>query len=257
MNQTSLLQIGVNMEQNLVYDLPTRVFHWLFAGLFLTAFVIAKAVDDDSALFSYHMLAGLMLSFLVVFRILWGIIGTKHARFSGFTLNPFDLISYFKGILSGDKRRWAGHNPASSWAAVLMLVMALGLGLTGYLMTTSGNKETFEDLHEFLANGFIVIVVLHIAGIILHSIRHKEMIGLSMINGKKSDVSFGQTIPSSRSGVGILLIALVVVFANHLFKNYDSQTRNLQLFGSTLQLGENEKHGERERGWIEFEHDDD
>ena len=105
------------MRQHLVYDLPTRIFHWLFAGLFLTAFVIAKTIDDESAIYSWHMLAGLTLSFVVVLRILWGFFGTQHARFSGFALNPMDLLSYFKGILTGEKRRWAGHNPASSWAA--------------------------------------------------------------------------------------------------------------------------------------------
>lgn len=228
------------MRQQLVYDLPTRLFHWLFAGLFLTAFVITKIFDDDSPVYSYHMLAGLLLGFLVLLRILWGFVGTKHARFSGFALNPKDLIRYFTGILSGDKKRWAGHNPASSWAAVVMMLMALGLGVTGYLMTSGSNKEAFEDVHEILADGFLVVAVLHVAGVVLHTLRLHEMIGLSMIDGKKEAVPKEQTISSSRPVFGIIMIGLVVVFGLHLFKNYDSQTRNLQLFGTTLQLGENE-----------------
>jgi cytochrome b len=228
------------MRQHLVYDLPTRLFHWLFAGLFLTAFVIAKTIDDDSVWFNYHSLAGLTLGFLVLLRILWGFFGTKHARFSGFALKPIDLINYFKGILVGEKRRWAGHNPASSWAGIIMMLMALGLATTGYLMTSGPNKETFEGVHELLANGFIVVVVLHVAGIILHTIRHQEMIGLSMIDGRKADVAIDQTIPSSKSKFGILLVGLVVVFGLHLIKNYDSQTQSLKFFGTTLQLGENE-----------------
>jgi cytochrome b len=228
------------MKRHLVYDLPTRLFHWLFSGLFLTAFIITKTIDDDSPLFSYHMLAGIALGFVVLLRIIWGFLGTKHARFSGFALNPLDLVGYFKGILSGDKRRWAGHNPASSWAGIVMMVMALGLGITGYLMTSGPNKETFEDVHELLANGFIVVVILHVAGIALHTIRHQEMIGMSMLDGKKTDISIDQTITSSRTGFGILFLGLVVAFSLHLFKNYDSQTQSLQLFGTTLQLGENE-----------------
>ena len=228
------------MRQNLVYDLPTRIFHWLFAGLFLTGFVIAKTMDDDSPWFNYHSLAGLTLGFVVLLRLIWGIFGSKHARFSGFALKPTDLVSYFKGILTGEKKRWAGHNPASSWAGIVMMLMALGLAITGYLMTSGPNKETYEDVHELLANGFIILVVLHIAGIVLHTIRHKEMIGLSMIDGKKADVTSDQTIPSAQSGFGILLIGLVVVFGLNLYKNYDSSTKSLKFFGTTLQLSENE-----------------
>ncbi|MGZ3746668.1 MAG: cytochrome b/b6 domain-containing protein [Pseudobdellovibrionaceae bacterium] len=228
------------MKSQLIYDLPTRIFHWLFAGIFLTAFSIANTIDSDSPIFSYHMLAGLILSFLVLLRIFWGIVGTKHARFSGFALKPGDLISYFKGILSGDKKRWAGHNPASSWAALMMMGMALGLGGTGYLMASGPNKEIFEDIHELLANSFIVVVILHVAGIVLHTLRYREMIVLSMVSGKKSGVSSEEGIESSKSGVGTLFIGLLVVFSTYLFKNYDNQARTLQFFGTTLQLGENE-----------------
>ncbi|MEQ1724085.1 MAG: cytochrome b/b6 domain-containing protein [Pseudobdellovibrio sp.] len=228
------------MRQQLVYDLPTRIFHWMFAGLFLIGFVIAKTMDDDSIWFSYHSMAGLTLGFVVLLRIVWGIIGSKHARFFNFALKPQDLVSYFKGMLAGDKKRWAGHNPASSWAAISMMLMALGLAVTGYLMTSGPDKETFEDIHELLANGFIIVTVLHVAGIVLHTLRHKEMIGLSMVDGKKAEVEACETIASSRSAIGVLLIGLVVSFGIYLFKNFDSQTGSLQFFGTTLQIGENE-----------------
>lgn len=231
------------MRQQLVYDWPTRIFHWLFAGLFLIAFMIAKMIDDDSIWFSYHSLAGLTLGFVVLFRILWGFVGTRHARFVKFALNPKDLLSYFKGILSGDKRRWAGHNPASSWAAIAMMFMAIGLSVTGYLMTSGPNKETFEDVHELLANGFIVVTVLHVAGIVLHTLRHNEMIGLSMIDEKKTEVTVDETITNSKPAIGILFVGLAIFFGIYLFKNFDSPSRSLQFFGSTLQIGENEESG--------------
>jgi cytochrome b len=98
------------MRNQLIYDIPTRFFHWLFAGLFVVAFLIAKTVDDESSVFSYHMLAGLVLSFTVILRLAWGFVGTKHARFTSLALHPKDLVAYFTGILSGDKRKWAGHN---------------------------------------------------------------------------------------------------------------------------------------------------
>lgn len=229
------------MRNKLVYDLPTRLFHWIFAGLFIFAFAIAKNIDDELSTFSYHMLAGLVLGFTVVLRFIWGFVGTKYARFSSFALAPKDLFTYFKGIRSGDKRKWAGHNPASSWASLIMMALALGMGITGYLMTT-GNKETFEDLHELLANGFLVIVLLHIAGVILHAFRHRDGIALTMIDGAKGHLPQVESISSPRRGVAILFIGLITTFSIYLVNQFNSQQRTLNLFGNTLQLGESEGH---------------
>lgn len=80
------------MRNQLIYDLPMRIFHWLFAGLFIAAFLIAKNVDDESPVFSYHMLVGLLLGFTVLMRILWGFVGTKHSKFTSFALHPKDLV---------------------------------------------------------------------------------------------------------------------------------------------------------------------
>lgn len=245
------------MKRQLVYDAPTRIFHWLFAGLFLTAFIIANTIDDDSSWFNYHSLAGLTLGLLVLLRLIWGVFGTQHARFADFVLNPRELMGYFKEILSGGKKRWAGHNPASSWASIIMMLLALGLAVTGYLMASGSGRESFEDIHELFANAFIVVVVLHVAGVIFHSIRHKEMIGRAMVDGKKTGVPANQTISSSGSIFGILLIAVVVAFGLNLFKNYDDQSQSLQLFGTTLQLGEHEHHESDGHGRERDDHDDD
>lgn len=235
------------MRNRLVYDLPLRLFHWLFAALFIVAFLVAKTVDDESLVFSYHMLAGLLLGFLVCLRIIWGFVGTQHSRFSGFALHPRDLLAYFKGILSGDKRKWAGHNPASSWAAIVMFALALGLGVTGYLMA-SGQKEAFEDVHELLANGFLVVVLMHIAGVVLHVLRHQDGIAMSMIDGAKGGVPSGETIANSRPVVAVVFLGLIAAFALHLAKNFNSQDRTLNFFGTVLQLGENEENEGAEHG---------
>ena len=235
------------MNKRLVYDLPMRVFHGIFAARFIVAFLIAKTVDDESAAFSYQMLAGFLLVFTVSLRIIWGFVGSKYSRFSSFALQPKDLVSYFSGMLSGEKRKWAGHNPASSWASLAMFGCAIGLGVTGYLMA-SGQKETFEDLHELFANGFLVVVLMHVAGIILHSLRHRDGIALSMLHGEKGEVGEGDGIVSRRVGVAVLFIGLVISFALYLTRHFDAQKQTLNLFGNTLQLGENEgnESGEKE-----------
>lgn len=240
------------MKRLLVYDLPTRLFHWIFAGLFLTAFIIGKTIDDESVTFSYHMMAGMTLSFVIVLRIVWGLIGTRYARFSGFALNPKDLISYFSGILKNEKKFWPGHNPASSWAGLVMMLLGLSLGVTGYLMVSQGNKS-LEEIHELLAHAFIAVVIMHVLGIALHTFRHKDLIGMSMLDGKKNFVDSSQTIASTKPLIGVAFVVLVLAFGLNLLRNFNPQDRTLNLFGTTLQLGENEGGEGAEKGQVPSE----
>jgi cytochrome b len=189
------------------------------------------------------MLLGLVLALVVCLRIVWGFVGSRYARFSSFTLKPRALFQYFGELITGKAARTLGHNPASSWAAIIMMALSLGLALTGYLMT-AGNKETFEDAHELLANTFLIVAITHVAGVILHSLRHKDRIGLSMVNGKKHVVEGQPGIDRSYRGVALLFLAIVGAFVFHLGRNYDASTQTLHLFGKTLQLGESEGQGD-------------
>ena len=103
---------------------------------------------------------------------------------------------------------------------------------------STGHKETFEDVHELMANTFIIVVILHIAGVILHSLRHRDAIALSMIDGKKELEQNREAITSTHCFAGVLLIALVVSAGLYLFKNFNTQQRTLNVFGQTMQLGE-------------------
>ncbi len=241
------------MHKKLIYDLPTRIFHWGFAGLFVAAFFIAKTMDDENPTFSYHMLAGLMLAGLVILRLIWGVIGTRYARFSSFALNPIDLIEYGKGIFTGNKKRWPGLNPASSYATIIMLGSSLVLAITGYLMAT-GSKEAFEDIHELFANVFLVTVLLHVAGVLFHSFRHQDGIALAMVHGKKDEDEPHSEPVGQKPIIALLLIVLMATFGGYLVKNYNTSTRELNFFGKTLSLGEKEDENEGERGENGSEH---
>ena len=224
------------MDRQLVYDIPTRMFHWFFAGFFVLAYLLGKTVDDESPRFSYHMLAGLLLTFVVLLRLIWGFAGTRYSRFASFALHPRDLVTYFTTLFSGEKRKWAGHNPASSWATILMFGLALGLGGTGYLMA-SGHKEAFEDIHELLANGFLVVVLLHIAGVVLHAMRHQDPILTTMIHGEKTGISVPLPVKPRRLA-GVVFLILVALFGIYLRNGFDSDRGTLTLLGTTLQAGE-------------------
>ena len=228
------------MRPTRVYDLPTRLFHWLFAGLFVTAFAISNLVDDDSVRFSLHMLAGLGMVFLVVLRLVWSFVGTRHARLADLVLDPRQLLTYFKGMFSRGSKRWIGHNPASSWAAVAMVGLALGLGTSGYLMATGGENHTLKEVHELMANAFLVVVLLHLAGIALHVIRHRDHLQASMVSGRKPAISSDQPAVAAARMPALAFLVLVGLFAAYILQHYDAQARTLDLFGSTLQLGENE-----------------
>ena len=231
------------MQQIRVYDIPTRIFHWAFVFFFIFAFMIGKTVDDESLTFSYHMMAGIMLSLLVILRLIWGFVGSQHARFLSYPLHPRKLFEYFQDILKGGTRRFVGHNSASAWASLMMMFLALGLGVTGYLMV-NGYKESLEDLHEVLSTVFVLVAISHIVGIVLHTLRHKDPIGLSMIHGmKQSDQVSEKDIPSSHPWVGVFLLVILGYFAFSISKGFDPQTRVLSIFGQQLQLGENENKG--------------
>ena len=241
MNQND--QTNKTGNQTLVYDVPTRAFHWIFAALFVIAFIIGKTVDDESIVFTYHMLLGLTLGFTILMRLFWGVVGSKHAKWSSFSLNPKELIDYLKGVISSKAnsvKKYYGHNPASSWAAVIMIVCGLGLTITGLLMV-SGQKEAFEDIHELFSTIFVIVAIAHVAGVIVHTVKHKEMIGLSMISGKKDGHSESEGITNSHAVLGFVFVILVAAFGGNLVKNFNTSTGQLNLFGKILQLTENEE----------------
>lgn len=232
------------MRPLLVYDWPTRIFHWLFAGFFVAAFAISNLIDDDSAGFPLHMLAGLAMCGVILLRLVWSLVGTRHARLSDLVLNPAHLMAYLKGMFSGTTQRWIGHNPASSWAAATMVCLGLGLGVTGYLMATGPESDLLEEVHELMANAFLVVVLLHIGGLVAHALRHHDRLAVSMVTGRKQALSPEQPAARSRPFAGLVFVVLTAISAAYLLEHYDAQARTLDLFGRTLQLGGGERSQE-------------
>ena len=133
------------MQRILVWDIPTRLFHWLLAGAFSVAFGIAVLVDDDAPAFAIHMLLGLVVALMVVLRVVWGLVGSRYARFGSFALSPKALFEYLRGALGGGGKKYVGHNPATSVIGIAMLVLTVGLAVTGVMM--SSGSEVVEELH--------------------------------------------------------------------------------------------------------------
>lgn len=245
------------MKKILSYDIPTRLFHWVFAALFIIIYTIAETIDDDSVTYSYHMLLGIVMALVVILRIIWGFVGSKYAKFNSFELHPKKMIEYITDIVSGKTKLFPGHNPASSWAAVLMMIFALGLAFTGIQMSQGNSKDFYEDIHEFLANAFLFTVIAHVLGIIFHTLRHKDLIALSMINGEKN-VSFEQEpIKNQHPIVATVFVILVLAFGFKVFSSFDPGTRKLNLMGYSLTLGESEDENESSENSDKGEKNDD
>jgi cytochrome b len=241
-----------NLKSVLIWDLPTRVFHWLLAAGFSIAASLAFVAGEDSPLFPYHAMAGLTIVLMVVLRLFWGVVGSRHARFSSFAFAPRAVFEYMHGLLRGRDVRHAGHNPASAWAIFVMLGLVLVLAATGLLLG-QGN-EGLKDVHEFSAYAMLAVVVLHILGVVLHTVRHRENLTASMIHGRK-DADAGDEIGTSHRGAALSFCILSAAWASGLLANYDAatQTTRLPLIGVSMQIGEVEDEGHRDQG----QHDED
>lgn len=164
-----------------VWDRFVRVFHWSLVACVLMNFFV---VDDGKTL---HQWIGYMASALVVSRIVWGFIGSKHARFADFFPTPARVRQHLRSMLSGQQDFHAGHNPVGALMILALIILVLSLGTTGYLQTLDAfwGEEWLQELHEGLAATLIGFAGLHaLAAIVMSRIERTNLIG-AMITGVK------------------------------------------------------------------------
>ncbi|HET7201940.1 MAG TPA: cytochrome b/b6 domain-containing protein [Steroidobacteraceae bacterium] len=190
-----------------VWDLPVRVFHWALAASFAGAYLLAESERWRHM----HVMLGYTVLGLIAFRLVWGVVGTRYARFGSFAFSPLAAIRHLRDELAGRGRRYLGHNPAGSWAVYALLLLGVGTGITGYLTFNEVGGEAFEEVHEVLASAWLALVVLHVLGVIFSSVMQRESLVRAMWTGYKPGVAEG---PESRAyrGLGVALTAAVVGF---------------------------------------------
>ncbi len=149
------------MSRILVWDAPTRVGHWLMAGSFAVAFV----TGDSEAWRNVHVVAGYVFLATIVFRLAWGLIGTRYARFGSFVQPPAAVTGYAKSLLTGRPQHWVGHNPAGGYAILAMLILGLLAAATGILHYAGIAGDLFEEVHEAMANLALAVVAVHLVGV--------------------------------------------------------------------------------------------
>ena len=203
--------------ENRVWDPLVRIFHW---GLVL-AFAVAYLSGDEES--SLHIYSGYVVLGLITFRVLWGLIGTRYARFSNFVYSPKTVIQYLKGLLAKKPKRYMGHNPAGGWMVLAMLLCLAIVSVSGLKVYAieeglgplageapaltvisaayaddddddhrknedghgEDEEEFWEEIHEVSSNFMLLLIFLHIAGVIVSSRLHDENLVKAMLTGKK------------------------------------------------------------------------
>lgn len=182
------------MKRILIWDLPTRLFHWLLVASFVGAWLTCTS---DRWL-SIHIFFGYLMLGLIMFRLVWGFVGGHYARFASFVVRPMAGWDYLRDLAARRDATYVGHNPAASLAILAMLLLGAAIAVTGIF--TQGSEErqgvvagllnigagaVFKQAHEVLAILMMVVVGGHLSGVAVGSWRHQENLPLTMVTGMK------------------------------------------------------------------------
>jgi cytochrome b len=168
------------LEMVKVWDPLVRLFHWSLLALVLAAF----ATGDEAE--GAHIAIGYAIVMLLALRIIWGFIGPRTARFSDFVKTPSQVRKFLGESLRGTAPRSLGHNPAGGFMILAMLGLLGAISATGYFLTTEApGSHAMNALHEAIAYALIPLAALHVGGVLLSSLAHRENLVRAMFTGEK------------------------------------------------------------------------
>ena len=181
-----------------VWDLFVRMFHWATVVLFTTAFLSSDAKW-------LHEPVGYVVLALAAARIAWGFVGTRYARFTSFVTSPAHVVQYLRQLRQGRAPRHLGHNPAGGAMIVVLLVMLVLVGGSGWMSETDRwfGVRWVSALHSITANLLVLLVIAHVLGVVVSSVLHRENLVRAMITGRKPAVpapaaASGGSVPEAR-----------------------------------------------------------
>jgi cytochrome b len=194
-------------QRILVWDLPTRIFHWTlvlsFTGTFITG--------ESERWRDIHVLLGYTVLGLIAFRLIWGFVGTRYARFAEFVRSPAYVIRYLARLARGQAEYPVGHNPVGAVAILLLLLLGIASGVSGWAVYEEIGGDWLEALHEYTSNTLLAVVFAHIAGVLVSSYRQGENLVVAMITGKKQGEAH-QAISGSYPLIALLLLTALIGF---------------------------------------------
>lgn len=188
-----------------VWDAPVRVFHWLmvlsFAGAYLSA--------ESESWRLLHVTLGYTLGGLVAFRLVWGLVGTRYARFANFVRGPQAVLTYLRSLRKGQPQHHLGHNPAGAVAIVLLLLASVAVVGSGWAIYNDVGGEWLSELHDIAANSMLLVVAIHVAGVLVASRLHRENLVRAMVTGQKNGAP-ADGIRRTRAALAVLLVLAVL-----------------------------------------------
>ena len=206
-----------------VWPIYTRIIHWLIAFSFTFAFIFSLKEN----LLNLHVGVGIIFGLMLVYRIIWGFIGSQYARFSTFKLAPSKLKFYFVEKI---QNRWreipAGHNPASSWFTLIVLFLGSIISITGLLLygVQEGKgylgflnneyymyMDTLFDIHIYASYTLLVWVIIHISGVLVEQFYHKTSMVFAMITGYKKAKGEDSKVGKYKGGISYIFILLSIM----------------------------------------------
>lgn len=195
-------EIVINDAKVLVWDWTVRCGHWLMAAAFIVAYLTAESETWRLV----HVISGSLVLAVASYRIVWGVVGTRYARFTDFVSSPGRLMAYLRSLWQRRPEHYVGHNPAGGWAILLLLALGISAGISGWAVYNDVGGEWLEEGHEVLANILLGVVLVHISGVLVSSLLHRENLVRAMISGYK----YGKPEDAIKSSRPLALIFLAV-----------------------------------------------
>lgn len=214
----------------LIWDLPVRLFHWVLVLLIVASFTTGKLGGNW---LTWHFYSGYLILALVLFRIVWGLIGSDTARFTGFIRSPAQVLRYGRSLLGGPQQFHAGHNPLGGLMVVLMLALLLLQASTGLFadddIATRGpladkvadaTVSLLTRIHRININVLLACVGIHIAAALFYLFVKKDNLIVPMVTGMKTVPHGIQDPAMSRGWIGFVVFAIALAFVIWLVKVY-------------------------------------
>lgn len=205
----------------LVWDPPTRLFHWLLVVLVTISFVTGKM---GGTAMQYHEWSGVAILVLVLFRVLWGVLGGTQSRFATFVRGPRKVVDYARALAGGKSKRYLGHNPLGAWSIIAMLAalaIQAGTGLFAnddiftegplFQWVSKGTSDWLTRIHLINRNILIGLVALHIGAIVFYLVAKRENLILPMLTGRKQWHEAVDAVGGSPAKALLLAATLAVV----------------------------------------------
>ncbi|MCP5159122.1 MAG: cytochrome b/b6 domain-containing protein [Gammaproteobacteria bacterium] len=208
-----------------VWDLPTRLFHWILVALMLVQWWTA----EQSSSMDYHIWGGYTVLTLVLFRLIWGFVGSDTVHFSDFVRGPGTALAYGKALLRGETPLYLGHNPMGGWSIIAMLVLLLiqaGTGLFAnddimvegplYAWVSKDTSDWLTSVHHFNFNLLLAVIAMHISAVLFYLLVKRENLIHPMLSGRKhlppEQIDRAPRMVSPWLGLAVLAIAAMAVW---------------------------------------------